>query len=52
MSESNIEGMKKIIEEKKKQSAKNSSYSKQLEQNKVGQPKIIKRMKRGGLFDK
>lgn len=52
MSKSNVEGMKRIIEEKKKQSAANSSYGKQLEQNKVGQPKIIKRLKRGGLFDK
>lgn len=52
MSKSNIEGMKKLIEEKKKQSAENSGYGKQLDQNKVGQPKVIKRMKRGGLFDK
>lgn len=49
MSKSNIEGMKKIIEDKKKQSVENSGFGKN--KNKVGQPKVAKRKKRGGFAE-
>jgi hypothetical protein len=49
MSKSNIEGMKKIIEDKKKKSIENSGFEKN--QNMVGQSKVAKRKKRGGFAD-
>jgi hypothetical protein len=52
MSTNNLEGMKKIIEEKKKLSAQQGIKGDKPDQNKVSQRKAFKTTKRGGFFDK
>jgi len=49
---SNIEGMKKIIAEKKKQSAQQGAKDEKTNQKKVSQQKAFRNTKRGGFFDK
>lgn len=48
----NIEGMKKIIEEKKKLSAQQGVSDEKPNQRKVNKHKAFKTTKRGGFFDK
>lgn len=52
MSTNNIEGMKKIIEAKKKLSAQQGASDEKPNQKKVNQKKAFKTTKRGGFFDK
>ncbi|WP_169314686.1 hypothetical protein [Acetobacterium woodii] len=52
MSTNNLEGMKKIIEEKKKLSAQQGTNGDKPNQSKVTQRKAFKTTKRGGFFDK
>lgn len=52
MSMNNIEGMKKIIEKKKKLSAQQGVNSEKPNQKKVSHQKAFKSTKRGGFFDK
>lgn len=52
MSMNNLEGMKKIIEEKKKLSAQQGANGEKPNQKKIGQRKAFKTTKRGGFFDK
>lgn len=52
MSTKNIEGMKKIIEEKKKLSAQQGANDEKPNQRKVNKHKAFKTTKRGGFFDK
>lgn len=52
MSINNFEGMKKIIEEKKKLSAQQGINGDKPNHDKVTQRKAFKTTKRGGFFDK
>jgi len=52
MATNNIEGMKKIIEEKKKLSAQQGANAEKPNQKKVNLRKAFKTTKRGGFFDK
>jgi len=52
MSTNNIEGMKKLIEAKKKLSAHQGIKADKPSQNKVSHRKAFKTTKRGGFFDK
>jgi len=52
MPKNNIEGMKKIIEEKKKQSAQQGASDEKPNQKKLSHRKAFKTTKRGGFFDK
>jgi hypothetical protein len=48
----NIEGMKKIIDEKKNQSAQQGVKGEKPNKKKINNRKAIKSTKRGGFFDK
>jgi len=48
----NIEGMKKLIEEKKKQSSQQGVNGKKPSQTKVNSRKAFRNKKSGGVFDK
>ncbi|MBN2286898.1 MAG: hypothetical protein JXQ26_00695 [Tissierellales bacterium] len=52
MSANNVEGMKKIIAEKKKMSAQQNHNSKKPSPKMANQVKAFKKNKTGGLFDK
>ena len=52
MSINNLDGMKKIIEAKKKISAQQGIKADKPSQNKVSHRKAFKTTKRGGFFDK
>lgn len=52
MSTNNLEGMKKLIEAKKKLSAQQGAKGEKLNQKKTGLQKAFKTTKRGGFFDK
>lgn len=52
MSTDNIEGMKKLIEQKKKQSAQQGMTDEKPTHKKLNNGKAFKSTKRGGVFDK